>query len=887
MKKADEQNLQKAFFLHQNGNLNEAANLYRQLIEQNSNNFQALHYLGVIESVSGNLEQAKSLMARSLANASPNIQFMENYATILFQTGDYKNAVQVCQQGLRIHNVNAALLYVSAISLFKLNQLQESLRQFDKLLANQPNHITAVNERGSVLAEMGEYDAALASFEKALALNPQYAQAQLNKANLFGKIERQEEAIAAYDKALTLKPDLADAWLGRGNVFTELKRYDDAFAAYDKALALEPDLANAWLGRGNVFHALKRHDDALAAYDRALALKPDLPDAWHGRGNVFEELKRYNDAFAAYDKALAVKPDFAEAWLGRGNVFRDLGRDDEAFAAYDRALAFKSDLDGAWLGRGNVFANLKRYDEALAAYDRALALKPDFPEAWQGRSEACKATGRFAEALSSYEKRLELTTPKDHNKYDNIIALGKAIFSLDCIPAIYDEESNIKENRTHLVKMLEAINSELDIIDDGAVSVCPQSIINAVFHTNGFYISYQQENDRDLMRSYSQILQRIIRLDGHSPVFTTKRADKIRFGIASELLKNHSGVRYAYEWLSHLPSDDYEFFIYAFHNDVDDVTLKFEKLGTFKRLLFGPSSFHSSVDLMKADNLHFLMLPDVGMSASSRILSQHRIAPVQFTSWGHPVTTGSANIDYFLSSDLMEIPDADEHYTERLIRLPNTSRFIERDSILFDDSAAFDLPEELILYGCLQSLFKLLPQYDFIYPQIAKRVPGAYFVFIEGEPSYMTAILKQRLTRAFERDGLSADDHIRFLPRMGGKQYASLFKAIHVNIDSIGWSGGYTTIQCLEADCPIVTLPTQFMRGRHSYAMLKQMGMDELVATSTQDFIDKLSQLGADSEWRHTVVEKISQNKHRLYRDSTVIEAFDAFLKNEFSKLSS
>jgi tetratricopeptide (TPR) repeat protein len=60
---------------------------------------------------------------------------------------------------------------------YKLRQLPESLEQFDKVLALAPNHIAAINERGSVLAEMKQYNSALTSFEKALKLQPLYPEA--------------------------------------------------------------------------------------------------------------------------------------------------------------------------------------------------------------------------------------------------------------------------------------------------------------------------------------------------------------------------------------------------------------------------------------------------------------------------------------------------------------------------------------------------------------------------------------------------------------------------------------------------------------------------------------------------------------------------------------
>ncbi len=377
MSKAVDQELRTAFSLHQAGQLDKAASVYRQILKIDPDNSYALQYLGVIEASLGHFDQAKSLMMRSVLINPSNIQFIENCATVLVQVGDYDSALQMCQKGLALNKANVPLSYVSAIAKYKLRQLPESLEQFDKVLALAPNHIAAINERGSVLAEMKQYDSALASFEKALQLQPLYAEAWLNRGNLLHALKQYDRALEAYDKAASLKPNLASVWLGRGNVARLLKRYDEALASYDKALALVPNLAGAWLGRGNVFYALKRFADAAASYDKALTFEPHLANAWLGRGNVFEAAKRYDQAIAAFDQALALGPDLASAWLGRGNVFHGLKRDDQAIASYEKALNLEPNLAEAWLGRGGVFVDLKRYDEAVASFDKALALEPD------------------------------------------------------------------------------------------------------------------------------------------------------------------------------------------------------------------------------------------------------------------------------------------------------------------------------------------------------------------------------------------------------------------------------------------------------------------------------------------------------------------------------
>jgi protein O-GlcNAc transferase len=97
----DDRTLQAAHALRRSGRLGEAADLYRGLLSKNSDNFHALHFLGVTEAGTGNFAQAKLLMSRSLSIEPPNIQFIENYATILFQAADYKSAIDCCTPGPR------------------------------------------------------------------------------------------------------------------------------------------------------------------------------------------------------------------------------------------------------------------------------------------------------------------------------------------------------------------------------------------------------------------------------------------------------------------------------------------------------------------------------------------------------------------------------------------------------------------------------------------------------------------------------------------------------------------------------------------------------------------------------------------------------------------
>ncbi len=75
--------------------------------------------------------------------------------------------------------------------------------------------------------------------------------------------------------------------------------------------------------------------------------------------------------------------------------------------------------------------------------------------------------------------------------------------------------------------------------------------------------------------------------------------------------------------------------------------------------------------IILADRPHVLLYPEIGMNHEASELAALRLAPVQCSYIGHPQTSGFPTIDYFLSGELIEPPDGQDHYSEKLVKLPN------------------------------------------------------------------------------------------------------------------------------------------------------------------------------------------------------------------------
>jgi predicted O-linked N-acetylglucosamine transferase (SPINDLY family) len=267
------------------------------------------------------------------------------------------------------------------------------------------------------------------------------------------------------------------------------------------------------------------------------------------------------------------------------------------------------------------------------------------------------------------------------------------------------------------------------------------------------------------------------------------------------------------------------------------------------------------------------------MDSLTTYIAGLRLAPIQCMTWGHPVTSGLPTIDYFLSSDLMEPQNAQFHYCEKLVSLPNIGICYQKPTIPEQTKSRSDLNlrEDAVIYLCCQSLFKYLPQFDSIFAQIALRVTQAQFVFISHPVSAITAQFKARLCRGFANFKLNYEDYCVILPRLERMDYLNLNLVSNIFLDTFSWSGGNTTLEAIACGLPIVTCPGELMRSRHSYGILKMMGITETIAQDEIEYVEIAVRLGIDSNWRQEIVQKIYERHRWVYDDKTCVTALEDF----------
>ena len=133
-------------------------------------------------------------------------------------------------------------------------------------------------------------------------------------------------------------------------------------------------------------------------------------------------------------------------------------------------------------------------------------------------------------------------------------------------------------------------------------------------------------------------------------------------------------------------------------------------------------------------NLDVLFYTDVGMDSITYTLAMSRLAPVQCATWGHPTTTGIATIDYFIAAEGAGTPAADEHYSERLIRLKDLAVCYDRPARLPGDRAKFGFAgASLYIAGRRPSSFTRI--FDPVIGEILRRDPCGRLVLVDTHAS--------------------------------------------------------------------------------------------------------------------------------------------------------
>jgi tetratricopeptide (TPR) repeat protein len=265
---------------HQSGNLPQAEELYRRVLQADPQHVNAWHLLGLLAQQFGRPDLACEYIGRAL-------QLQPAYAVA--------------------HNSLGTVLH-------GLGRLEEAAASYREALRLNPQLSEAHYNLGKVLKDQDKLDEAAISYRQALHFKPDNAQAHNNLGNILQSQEKLAEAAACYQEALRLRPDYVVAHFNLGNVLTAQDKLEEASACQQRAIRLKPDFVQAHNNLGNALRAQGQWDEAQASYREALRFKPDYEDAHYNFGMLWLHLGNYEEGWVEYEWRHKVKNFIARSF---------------------------------------------------------------------------------------------------------------------------------------------------------------------------------------------------------------------------------------------------------------------------------------------------------------------------------------------------------------------------------------------------------------------------------------------------------------------------------------------------------------------------------------------------------------------------------------------
>ncbi|HTN93852.1 MAG TPA: tetratricopeptide repeat protein, partial [Gallionella sp.] len=546
-----------------------------------------------------------------------------------------------------------------------------------------------------------------------------------------------------------------------------------------------------------------------------------------------------------------------------GTVLKEQGRFDAAQACYRRVLELKPGFAEAHNNLGVVLKDLNRLEEAIASYKKAIELKPDYAEAYNNLGAALQTIGQLDAALDSFDRAAQIQ-PQD---------IQHAIYAQLMLPVIPESSESI-------TKWRERYRNGIAVLMDSSGTLDEPGKLSGI----SFYLAYHNASDRPLMESLcSMFRKRVPELTYTAPHVErwrplAERGQRIRVGFLSEFLFDHTIGKHYQGFIRHLDRSRFEVVvIHGTRSQNDSFRQNLDLLAD--KVCNLPSGLKKQQQAVAAERLDVLFYPDIGMAPSTYFLAYSRLAPVQATSWGHPDTSGLDTMDYYVSATGNEPDAADEYYSERLVRLNRLPCFYYRtpaSSIPKLSKTELGLPESGALYGCLQNLFKIHPDFDAVLAAVAEGDPAGHLVFPEGRHSSWTELLKARWAKSFPL----LNRQVVFLPRTSWDRFMATMSQMDVLLDPLHFGSGNTFYDAMVTGTPVVTWPGRYARGRNVAAAYRQMGVaDAPVVADLKDYAPLALALGRDTERRRALqLASFDAAGRELFEDMRAVREFESFL---------
>lgn len=340
---------------------------------------------------------------------------------------------------------------------------------------------------------------------------------------------------------------------------------------------------------------------------------------------------------------------------------------------------------------------------------------------------------------------------------------------------------------------------------------------------------------------------------------------------------HHKGfLRVHTHLLNHLDSKKFEIFFFGPHEIMDECRVACHASNITWIVL--PSLFEKMVQVLRESLCHVLYHWKVGGGTLDYFLALSKSAPLQCTSYGSHGTSGMKEIDYYLSSTILEGQESALHYTERLVLLDSYATSHERHEPIHNIARSdVALPEQGAIYFCPHRLQKYHPSFDLYLKAILEKDHAGHIVLLTGRSKRLAGIFSERLRTSL---GDTLFQRVIIRPMLPYDEYQKHLAVATCVLDSPAYAGDLTTHDAFNFGVPVVTSKGDLLVQRYTGGLYEAMGLEQLIARGIEDYAEITTRLGLERDYRDEIRRMILERNDLVFSPNDTVREYSRFFEN-------
>jgi predicted O-linked N-acetylglucosamine transferase (SPINDLY family) len=233
------------------------------------------------------------------------------------------------------------------------------------------------------------------------------------------------------------------------------------------------------------------------------------------------------------------------------------------------------------------------------------------------------------------------------------------------------------------------------------------------------------------------------------------------------------------------------------------------------------------------------------------------LARVQGIHFCNPITSGKRHIDFFLLGDLIaQNLDLDRCFSEKVLTVAGSGICFDlpapaSEAVGGRSRTDLEIPESATVFISGANYFKIIPELRHLWAKILAQVPGSVLLLYPFGPAWSQHYPKRQLIdgicRIFGQHGIDSKRLVVMDRLKNREDILALHRMADIYLDAVPYNGATSLLDPLQEGVPPIVVDGKDLRFAQGAAILKELGLSELVTAGEEEYIRLAVWLAKDS----------------------------------------